>query len=317
MKKILLISILTIFSISACAPAVTPTEQALIPTEDPSTELTPAQEAAVERLSSELGLPAEQVGILSTDEVEWPDGCLGVQREGLMCTQAIVPGFKVVLQANGETYEIRTNKSGSQVVVVQNAPATGLLETALVGQLAFNLGLQESEISVVSSSGTEFTDACLGVALFEQTCAQVVTPGKVVILKANDFEFEYHVSEDGTRVQPATVALTWTREGGIAGFCNSLTVFLSGEAYGANCRGTGDATVMMFPDLISSDEQRQFFKWAGELGQMDVEASDPEGVADRMVVTLEFFGVGDNPATPDEERAMIEFAQSLYAKLFP
>jgi hypothetical protein len=318
MKKFILVFSMLLLSVSACAPTATPTEQPLVPDmETPASELTPAQQAAIERLSSTLSLPADQVSILSTEAVEWPDGCLGIQREGVMCTQAIVPGFKFILQADDKTYEVRTNKSGTQAVVVLGTPPSGLLEQALVAQLAYNLRLQEQEISIVSSSEMEFTDACLGVALFEETCAQVVTAGKVVVLAANGFEFEYRVSEDGALVQPATLALTWTREGGIAGFCNSLTVFLSGEAYGRDCRTETDQTRMAFADLISTEEQNRFFDWMREFESTQVDASDPEGVADRMIVRVEFFGAGVSEWDDPARQALFEFAQSLYGKLFP
>lgn len=323
MRKIALWCTVFGLILAACAPAAQATEESLLPVDDvrktptaAPASTSPAEEAAISLLASTLNLPADQISILATEAVEWPDGCLGIQREGLMCTQAIVPGFKIMVQADGKTYEVRTNKSGSQAVLVQDAPTVGLLEKALVAQLASNLGLNPSDVSVISSSKTEFSDACLGVALIEQACAQVVTPGKVVILEANGFEFEYHVSEDGKQVQPATVALTWTREGGIAGFCNSLIVFLSGEVYGTNCRGTGETVVMMFPDLISPDEQAQFFEWAGELGSIDADASDPEGVADRMVVALDFFGTGNDETTDSALQALFAFAQRLYDKLY-
>ncbi len=324
MKKFFLVFSMLLLSVSACAPTATPTEQSFVPvdglrsTATPTTDLlSPAEEAAISRLSSTLGLTADEISILSTEAVEWPDGCLGIQREGVMCTQAIVPGFKIILQAEDKTYEVRTNKSGSQAVVVLGTPPSGLLEQALVAQLAYNLRLQEQEISVVSSAEMEFSDACLGVTLFEETCAQVVTAGNVVVLAANGFEFEYRVSEDGTIVQPATLALTWTREGGIAGFCNSLTVFLSGEAYGRDCRTESGQTTKAFADLISTEEQNEFFGWMREFETTQVDASDPEGVADRMVVRVDFFGAGKGELDDPARQALFEFAQSLYVKLFP
>ena len=39
----------------------------------------------------------------------WPDGCLGVPRPGVSCTQAIVPGFRVTLRLGSRTFEYHTD----------------------------------------------------------------------------------------------------------------------------------------------------------------------------------------------------------------
>lgn len=320
MKRILL-SMILIVILSACAGQAQPTEQPFIPIDvvkptrtpspAPQTELTPAEQAAIARLSSTLDLPAGQISILSTEAVNWPDGCLGIQRPGMMCTEAIVPGYKIVLEAGGEQYEFRTNESGSQVAQVSGAPL-GLMEEAIAAQLASNLGLDVDEIVVVSSDDVEFPDSCLGVAMQDEMCAQAITPGKIIVLKANGLDFEYHISADGSRVQPATIALTWTRDGGIAGFCDQLTVFLSGEVYGSNCRSQQPEAAM---NLLTATEQRQIFMWVKKFGQANVEESDPPMVADRMVVKLEFQGNGKSKPSDADKQALMQFAQTLYQRL--
>lgn len=323
MKRFVWLSILSVWILSACAGGAQPTEQSFIPidglrpTPTQQVELTPAERAAVSRLSSVLNLPPEEISVVSTEAVEWPDGCLGVQRPGVMCTQAIVPGYRIILQAGDEQLEFRTNESGSQVVQVGSDSSSSLLEEAIVAQLASNLGLDAGEISVLSSSDVEFPDSCLGVEIQDVPCAEVITPGKIIVLEANDLQFEYRVSADGSRVQPATLALVWTREGGIAGFCNRLTVFLSGEVYASDCRSEqSEGTMKLFADVLSATEQQQFFEWIQEFEQVSLDASDPKGVSDRMLVTLEFYGSGESQPTKAEQQALFEFAQNLYLELF-
>jgi len=127
MKKYLVVYVLLMLIYTACAPQ--PTQQSLLPNDDsypnenipspgPALDLTPAQKAAVSALATTLNLPPEQITVVSTEAEEWPDGCLGVQKIGVMCTQAIVPGYKIVLQAKDALYEFHTNKDGKQVVQV-------------------------------------------------------------------------------------------------------------------------------------------------------------------------------------------------------
>jgi len=315
--------------LAACAPK--PPEQSLLPNDDsyPSDSypnednsapqlpigMATAISAAITALSGTLNLPPGQITVVSAEAVEWPDGCLGVQKPGVMCIQAIVPGYKIILEANGEQYEFHTDEDGSVVVQVADE-VFGSVEELVINQLASNLGLDESDISIISNADIEFSDACLGVAMHNVVCAEVVTPGKIIVLEADAVQYDYHVSNDGTRVQPATLALTWTREGGIAGFCDSLTVFLSGEVYGDQCRSQPNSSMGTFADLLSDTERDQFNDWVNELGQVDLDASDPEGVSDRMEVKLTFYGEGSGSLSKTDQQELLLWAQSLYQKLY-
>jgi len=337
MKKHLWIVILLIWILAACAPKSQPTEQSLLPNNDSypnssypndsypnanpsSTDLpmnwTPAQQAAITALSGTLNLPPGQITMISTEAVEWPDGCLGIQKMGVMCTQAVVPGYKVLLQVNGALYELHTNQTGSQVAQVGEVVPTGAVEDIVTTQLASNLGINEKDISVVSSSEIEFSDACLGVAMSDVTCAQMVVTGKIIVLEANGVQYEYHTNNDGSQIQPATLALTWKREGGIAGFCDSLTVFLSGEVYGNQCKSQPNGTMVTFANILSKGEREQFNTWVKELGQVNLNASDPEGVSDRMEVTLTFYGTGKGTLVKSDEQELFLWAQTLFQKLY-
>ena len=231
MKMTLLVFAMFILLVTACAPGSAATEEPSSSDQEPPptnipVDLTPAQLAAVTALSENLGLSPEDIKLVSTEAVEWPDGCLGVQEEGVMCTQAIVPGFRILLEANGR-------------------------------------------------------------------------------------ELEYRANEDGTQVRPATVLMRWKREGGIAGFCDYITVYLSGEVHKSSCKG-GEPGEERLIDILSEDEIAKLDEWVMDYGTISIDASDPKGVSDRMVVTLEFIGLGSMDAlSSTDENALLEFAQLL------
>jgi hypothetical protein len=193
--------------------------------------------------------------------------------------------------------------------------APGPAEETVIKQLAANLGLQESDITLVSTEAVEFPDACLGISMEGVMCAQVVTPGRIIVLEANGMQYEYHTSEKGDRVQPATLALLWKREGGIAGFCDILAAYLSGEVLTTSCSAQADGKMGTFADLLSEKEMQQFGDWMTEFGEVKLDASDPEGVADRMVITLELVGKGSAEPTEAEGQELFKFAQDLYQEL--
>ena len=136
------------------------------------------------------------------------------------------------------------------------------------------------------------------------------------MLEAKGIEYEYHTSADGERIQPATLALTWKREGGIAGFCDSMTVFLSGEIYGDQCRSESDGTMDTFANLFSASDRKQFDAWMTQFGDVTLDASDPKGVSDRMEVTLVLYGLGSGKPNEAQKQTLFTWAQNLFQKLY-
>lgn len=127
--------------IVACAPVASqPTEEQ--PTDEPTTEGTeqpteatpdaedtsePAEEmpggeishpAVLEAqvtLAEHLGVTMADLVLVSAEQVEWNDGCLGLGGPAESCLQVIVPGWRVIFSANGTEYEVRTDETGSNV----------------------------------------------------------------------------------------------------------------------------------------------------------------------------------------------------------
>lgn len=71
------------------------------------TSASPSDPSAVAAadLAARLGVGIDQVSVVSMEEVTWRDGSLGCPEPGMMYTQALVPGSRILLKANGQTYE--------------------------------------------------------------------------------------------------------------------------------------------------------------------------------------------------------------------
>jgi len=116
-NKWFLITILILaimFILAACSPAGNNT------TGEPSGggdgELPPAAVIkAREALAAELGIGVEKVEILSQEQTEWTDSCLGLGGPAESCLQALVPGWRVELSAEGQTYVARTDETGDAI----------------------------------------------------------------------------------------------------------------------------------------------------------------------------------------------------------
>ncbi len=118
-RNILFALVLFVMILSACAPqtpASNPSPQQPaggggLVTKDKA----PFAVAAKAALSQKLGIAEEQVSFVSADAVDWSDSCLGLGGPAESCLQAITPGYKVILAAEGKQYEIHTDESGSVV----------------------------------------------------------------------------------------------------------------------------------------------------------------------------------------------------------
>ena len=104
-----------ILVLTACGPANVPVTGG-----DGTSESPPPQAvlAAVNQLSQTLGVSVEGVEILEFEEVEWPDACLGVPQEGEACALVVTPGFRIMLEADGQQFELHSNQDGTVIVQV-------------------------------------------------------------------------------------------------------------------------------------------------------------------------------------------------------
>ncbi len=72
-----------------------------------------ATRRAIEWLAQQQGISADQITLVSTEAVDWPDSCLGCKEPGIYCLTVIVPGYRVLLQVGELQYEVRTDRDGA------------------------------------------------------------------------------------------------------------------------------------------------------------------------------------------------------------
>lgn len=78
------------------------------PTEHPQAVL-----LTVDVLANALGLMRENIILLSYEQAQWPDSCLGIQLENAYCAQVVTLGYRAILKTDtGFTYAFRTNMNG-------------------------------------------------------------------------------------------------------------------------------------------------------------------------------------------------------------
>jgi hypothetical protein len=96
-----------IASFSAQRPDIPPSASPVIG-EVPEALLETAR-AELQRL---LGVDVSGATVVVAEEVEWNDGSLGCPEPGMLYTQAIVPGYRLVLALDGTEYDFRAGRTG-------------------------------------------------------------------------------------------------------------------------------------------------------------------------------------------------------------
>jgi outer membrane lipoprotein-sorting protein len=82
-------------------------------------DLPAAVQAARQALAKVLGVTSDALQVVSFEAVDWPDGCLGVAQKGMMCTDMVTPGYRVILGAANQQWEYHTDKTGVLVMMAK------------------------------------------------------------------------------------------------------------------------------------------------------------------------------------------------------
>lgn len=62
-----------------------------------------------------LELDNNQFKVVNSEQVDWPDTCLGIEQPGVNCVKEVTPGYRIILEANGLQFEYHVDKNGKQI----------------------------------------------------------------------------------------------------------------------------------------------------------------------------------------------------------
>lgn len=75
----------------------------------------PAVTAAIALVAREAEIPPERVAVSSYEAVAWSDTCLGWAAPDEQCQGPEVAGWRILLQAGGEEFEVHSDKIGERI----------------------------------------------------------------------------------------------------------------------------------------------------------------------------------------------------------
>jgi hypothetical protein len=322
--------------IASCAGNVSPTNS--VP--QTGSQVTPAQspvvineaaQRAVEDLSYQLDIETSAISVLSVESVEWPDSCLGLQATGIMCSMIVTPGYRIVLEAQDQTYEYHTTSNGDYLVGLPEFSLTWLSnddcwQASLNYDQGISYGPCAGNITNVPFPVPSQRGDLAKFSLTYHSFQADTTVGEIRFFGTGDQETnaidERRIAEWGrqlvteisdTSVTPGfNLVIQWSREGGIAGFCDELTVSIAGEAIAYSCKG--EQVQVLGQDFIKDDELQQMYVWVDEFHSFEFESRD-DATVDIMTVRLNFRGRGNTLPNEMDQQKILDFSSELYSQM--
>jgi hypothetical protein len=107
-------------------------------------------------------------------------------------------------------------------------------------------------------------------------------------------------------IADSMVVLTWTRDGGLAGFCDELTVTASGDAAASSCTAPGTKR-----RKLSDAELARLNEWRAQFGPVTATSRDA-ATADAMTMNMTLSGNGPKQPSDAERLELFGWAQRVH-----
>jgi len=70
-------------------------------------------------LARQLEIPANTIVVHFSEQVDWPDSCLGINPNESICVPILTPGYRIQLDTSGVLYEFHSDIYGSRLLPAQ------------------------------------------------------------------------------------------------------------------------------------------------------------------------------------------------------
>jgi hypothetical protein len=152
-----------------------------------------------------LQQPVSNFFIMQVQQKTWKDGCLELRDANTICSQVLVPGYRVIVGTKGQSLVYHTNKSGS--VIKLNTKASEITDNGLPSQVkdtvlkAASEFIGSSRLRVTKAEQVTFTDSCLNLGRANESCLRANQKGWRVTVKGARQTLIYHTSIDGDQIR--------------------------------------------------------------------------------------------------------------------
>ncbi len=142
-----------------------------------------------------------------------------------------------------------------------------------------------------------------GKIIFNGIGTTIATPAEQRVI-AEWMKIQFLAAQSGRPQADWGLALTYSRQGGFAGFCDEMTISLDGSVLLSSCK---DVDVDF---RLNVEQLEKLYAWYDGLGQIDYAYTDP-AVADAMSTKLTIFAQGGKVAEEAAVNEILAFCAEL------
>jgi hypothetical protein len=155
-------------------------------------------------LAARLSVDAKDIQLISVSAVTWPEASLGCPEPGKVYAAATTPGYQIVLEFAGKTYEYHTDRRQGMVYCEPSRlsfpPDWDADEAVKLAKqdLAQRLGISIEEITVSAVLGQEFSAQAFQCQIAKERITRDESPqiisGQAILLIVGGHQYEYHAN---------------------------------------------------------------------------------------------------------------------------
>ncbi len=165
--------------------------------------------AVIKDLSRRQGTLPNNIDIVEYAPQTWNNGCLELPKSGELCTQALVPGWRVVASDGRQNVVYHTNRTGRILRVnsrttPNNNNAQKLPEKvreAVLNAASRRLNVSVTELTIIQAQKRDWKNGCLEIADNDSVCSQAIVPGWRVVVGTKGQALVYHTNTRGSVVR--------------------------------------------------------------------------------------------------------------------
>jgi hypothetical protein len=168
----------------------------------------PVASAVLRDVSRTQGVLPSKLKIVAYNQQTWRDGCLGLPKPDEFCTQALVPGWRVIVSNGSQNWIYHTNSNGRSLRLANSATPVNnqsknlptSVRNAVLAAASQLTKLPTSQIRIVNFKQIT-TDGCLGLPRPGEACIQIAQQAWEINLQAGKQRLVYRANRDGSQVR--------------------------------------------------------------------------------------------------------------------
>jgi hypothetical protein len=146
-------------------------------------------------------ISADKLKVVSFTQQNWPDGCLNLPKKDEICTQAIVPGWRVEITDGVQQYFYRTDNTGK---TLRSEVLPGSILPLAIAQRVQQFAARELRSSIeklkIAAIEPRVFDGCLGIFTPNQACTKIAIQGWQAVISNGSTSWLYHLDRDGRQI---------------------------------------------------------------------------------------------------------------------